>query len=64
MRLREMSLFAGIGGGLLGLHDFARPVVAVEISPFCRTVLKRQQRRERLDAFPILDDIATFNGDR
>ena len=64
MKLRELSLFAGIGGGILGLRDFARPVVAVEISPFCRTVLKRQQRRERLDAFPILDDIATFNGDR
>jgi site-specific DNA-cytosine methylase len=57
-------LFTGIGGGILGLHDFTRPVVAVEISPFCRTVLKRRQRTRRLDAFPVWDDIATFNGGR
>jgi DNA (cytosine-5)-methyltransferase 1 len=64
VRLRELSLFAGIGGGLLGLRDFARPIVAVEISPFCRTVLKCQQRSRRLDAFPIWDDITTFNSNR
>jgi len=56
VRLRELSLFTGIGGGILGLRDFTRPVVAVEISPFCRTVLELQQHKKRLDAFPIWDD--------
>jgi DNA (cytosine-5)-methyltransferase 1 len=64
VRLRELSLFAGIGGGILGLRDFTSPVVAVEISPFCRKVLERQQHKKRLDAFPIWDDITTFNSNR
>lgn len=60
---RELSLFTGIGGGLLGSHLLGwRTVAAVEKEPFCRELLLRRQRDGMLPLFPIWDDIRTFNG--
>ncbi|MEY5098076.1 MAG: hypothetical protein RJA36_795 [Pseudomonadota bacterium] len=63
MTLRELHLFAGIGGGILGgLLLGHRCVGAVEIDPYCRRVLETRQRDGILESFPIHDDIRTFDG--
>ena len=61
--LRELALFAGAGGGILGGHLLGwRTVCAVEINPFCREVLLRRQMDRCLPRFPIWDDVKTFDG--
>jgi len=60
--LRELSLFAGAGGGILGSKLLGwRTVCAVEIDPYCRSVLLQRQIDGILETFPIWDDIRTFN---
>lgn len=45
--MRELHLFAGIGGGILGgLLLGHTPVCAVEIDPYCRKVLRARQADE------------------
>ena len=63
MALRELALFAGAGGGILGgiLSGF-ETICAVEIDPYCREVLLRRQGDGVLPVFPIWDDIRTFSG--
>ena len=61
--LRELALFAGAGGGLLGGHILGwRTVCAVELDPYCRRVLLARQRDGMLPRFPVWDDIRTFDG--
>jgi len=61
--MRELSLFAGAGGGILGGKLLGwRTVCAVEIDPFCREVLLRRQLDGCLPRFPIWDDVRTFDG--
>lgn len=61
--LRELALFAGAGGGLLGsILNGWRTVCAVEIDDYCRRVLLQRQRDGVLDKFPIWDDVRTFDG--
>ena len=61
--MRELALFAGAGGGLLGSKRLGwRTVCAVEIDPFARSVLLARQADGRLDRFPIWDDVRTFDG--
>jgi len=61
--MRELALFAGAGGGILGGVLLGwRTVVAVEIDPYCRSVLLARQRDGLLPRFPIWDDIRTFDG--
>ena len=61
--LNELHLFAGAGGGILGgILLGHRPACAVEISPFCRSVLLQRQREGILPWFPIWDDVTTFDG--
>lgn len=60
--MRELHLFAGVGGGilagaLLGHHC----VGAVEIDPYCREVLRARQADGSLPAFPIHNDVRTFD---
>lgn len=63
MSLRELHLFAGVGGGILGGMLLGhRCVGAVEIDPYCRRVLEARQRDGILEPFPIHDDIRTFDG--
>jgi site-specific DNA-cytosine methylase len=61
--MRELHLFAGAGGGILGGHLLGHTTVAaVEIEPYCQQVLKQRQADGILPEFPIFGDIRDFNG--
>ena len=61
--MRELALFAGAGGGILGGKLLGwRTVCACELNPYCRAVLLARQRDGLFDPFPIWDDIRTFDG--
>ena len=61
--LRELALFAGAGGGILGGHLLGwRTVCAVEWDAYARDVLVARQNDGCLEAFPIWDDVQTFDG--
>lgn len=60
--MRELHLFAGAGGGILGGMLLGHTTVcAVEIEPHCRGVLLQRQRDGILPRFPIWDDVRTFD---
>lgn len=62
-QLNELALFAGAGGGILGGKLLGwRTVCAVEIEPYCRERLMQRQDEGHLPAFPIWDDVRTFDG--
>ena len=59
----ELSLFAGVGGGLLASHLLGiTPVCAVEHDEHCQRVLVQRQNDGVLPPFPIWDDVRTFDG--
>ena len=61
--MRELALFAGAGGGILGGRLLGwRTVCAVEIEPYARSVLLARQDDGTLEPFPVWDDIRTFDG--
>lgn len=61
--LRELALFAGAGGGLLaGLVLGWRTVCAVERDEFAASVLVQRQNDRVLPAFPVWDNVCTFDG--
>ena len=61
--LRELALFAGAGGGILGGHLLGwRTVCAVEWEPYPCAVLCARQNEGVLPPFPIWDDVRTFDG--
>ncbi len=61
--MNELALFGGGGGGILGAKILGwRTVCAVEIDPDARRVLLDRQRDGILPAFPIWDDVRTFDG--
>ena len=61
--MRELALFAGGGGGILGGFLLGwRTVCAVELDAGCRNILLARQRDGILSPFPIWDDIRTFDG--
>ena len=61
--LRELSLFAGAGGGLLASRELGwRTVCAVELDPYCQRVLCERQNDQTFEPFPIWDDIRSFDG--
>lgn len=61
--MRELALFAGAGGGILGGHLLGwRTVCAVEWADYPRKVLLARQRDGMLSRFPIWDDVQTFDG--
>ncbi len=62
--MNELALFAGAGGGLLASQLLGfRTVCAVELDWYCRCVLIQRQNDGHLrPAFPIWDDIRTFDG--
>jgi DNA (cytosine-5)-methyltransferase 1 len=61
--MRELSLFTGAGGGLLGTMLLGwTPIGAVEWDDYCCRVLEQRQRDGLLPAFPIYQmDIREFN---
>jgi DNA (cytosine-5)-methyltransferase 1 len=61
--MRELHLFAGAGGGILGGMLLGHTTIcAVELEPYCREVLLQRQRDGILPKFPIWDDVCTFDG--
>lgn len=60
--LRELALFAGIGGGILGLSPYCRTVCGVESKWYSAGVLCSRQVDGALPPFPIWDDVRTFDG--
>jgi DNA (cytosine-5)-methyltransferase 1 len=61
--LRELALFAGAGGGILGGFLLGwRTVCAVELDSYARQILLARQRDGILPAFPIWDDVKSFDG--
>jgi DNA (cytosine-5)-methyltransferase 1 len=61
--MNELALFAGTGGGILGGKLLGwRTVCAVEIEPYAASVLLQRQNDGILEAFPVWDDICTFDG--
>ena len=61
--MNELALFAGGGGGILGGILLGwRTICAVEIDPYCRSILLARQRDGMLEPFPIWDDVTTFDG--
>jgi len=61
--MRELHLFAGAGGGILGGMLLGHvPVCAVEIDKYCRRVLQARQDDGSLPPFPIYEDVKTFDG--
>ena len=61
--MNELALFAGAGGGILGGKLLGwRTVCAVEWEPYPASVLCARQNDGLLPAFPIWDDIQTFDG--
>ena len=62
-QLRELALFAGAGGGILGGHMHGwRTVCAVEWESYPAGILAARQNDKILAPFPIWDDVQTFNG--
>jgi len=61
--LRELALFAGAGGGILGGHLLGwRTVCAVEWEAYPASILVARQNDKILPPFPIWDDVQTFDG--
>ena len=61
--MRELALFAGAGGGILGGHLLGwRTVCAVEYNTYAASVLLARQNDGMLPPFPIWDDVRTFDG--
>jgi DNA (cytosine-5)-methyltransferase 1 len=61
--MNELALFAGAGGGILGGTLLGwRTVCAVECEPYAASVLAARQNDRVLPAFPIWDDVCTFDG--
>lgn len=61
--LRELALFAGYGGGILGGSILGwKTVCGVEIEPYAAAVLCQRQNEGFLNPFPIWDDVRTFDG--
>lgn len=61
--MNELALFAGAGGGVLGGKLLGwRTVCAVEWEPYPTCVLAQRQNDGLLPAFPIWDDVRTFDG--
>lgn len=61
--MRELALFAGAGGGILGGGLLGwRTRCAVEIDADCRDILLARQADGILPRFPIWDDVRTFDG--
>ena len=60
-QLRELSLFSGAGGGLLGSKLLGWKAVGyVEFNKYCQQVLEARIREGYLDEAPIFGDIRQF----
>lgn len=61
--IKELHLFAGIGGGIYGGNLLGHQCcAAVEIDEFCKKILKQRQQDGWMNEFPIFGDITEVNG--
>lgn len=61
--MRELALFAGAGGGILGGHLLRWHIVcAVEHDAYAASVLVARQNDGCLAPFPVWDDVCSFDG--
>ena len=61
--MNELALFAGAGGGILGGKLLGwRTICAVEYDSYAASVLVARQNDGSLEAFPVWDDVRTFDG--
>ena len=61
--MRELALFAGAGGGILGGHLLGwRTICAVERDAYAAQVLAQRQNDGVLETFPIWSDVCSFDG--
>lgn len=61
--MRELALFAGAGGGILGGHLLNwRTLCAVERDAYAASILVARQNDGLLPVFPIWSDVSTFDG--
>ncbi|AHF89866.1 DNA methyltransferase [Opitutaceae bacterium TAV5] len=61
--MRELALFAGAGGGILGGQLLGwRCVCAVERDAFAAAVLAQRQNDGCLEPFPVWSDVCSFDG--
>lgn len=61
--LRELALFAGAGGGILGGRLLGwECICAVELNEYARNVLIARQNDGTFAPFPVWDDVRTFDG--
>lgn len=62
--MRELSLFSGAGGGLLGTYLLGwQPIGYVEWNDYCQRVIAARIRDGILPAAPIFGDIRTFTSE-
>jgi DNA (cytosine-5)-methyltransferase 1 len=62
-QFRELALFAGAGGGILGSNLLGwRTVCAVERDAYASQVLAQRQNDGCLEPFPIWSDVCSFDG--
>lgn len=62
-KVRELHLFAGIGGGIYGGELLGHECCgAVEIDRYCRDVLVQRQRDGWFGEFPVYGDICAMHG--
>ena len=60
--MKSLHLFAGIGGGILADAILGNEIVgAVEILPYCRTILRQHQEDGFLPPFPVFEDVREFD---
>lgn len=61
--MNELALFAGAGGGVLASQIIgANTVCAVEWDAYAAGILAQRQNDGLLPAFPVWDDVSTFDG--
>ena len=63
--MKELSLFSGAGGGLLGTHHLLgwQTLGYVEYDDYCQRVIAQRIKDGLLDEAPIFGDIKTFISD-
>ncbi len=63
--MKELSLFSGSGGGLLGTHHLLgwNTIGYVEYDDYCQKVIAQRIKDGLLDQAPIFGDIKTFISD-
>ena len=62
--IKELHLFAGIGGGIYGGMMLGHKCCAgVEIDSYAKNVLVQRQKDGWMEEFPIYDDITKLNGE-